>query len=310
MIVTVTPNTAIDQTLFVSSFALGETIRASHVAYGMGGKPTDASYVLGALSVPNLALGFAAGLAGRRMVEMLESHRVTTDFTLVEGETRVNTLIVDEAAGDQSTITVSTLKVGAEHIAQLRERFRQALSTASCVILGGALPEGVEASLYAELIIDARHADVPVVFDASHPGLRDGLDARPDFAKPNRSELTALLGYPINTLKEAYEGARKVHAQYGTSCVVTLGEDGALAVLPEQSYFIPPLSVKVVSSAGAGDAILAGLAVALSRDEPIEHGLRLGFAAAGAVLLTPETAFCRASDVARLEPQVELHPYP
>jgi 1-phosphofructokinase family hexose kinase len=310
MIVTVTPNTAIDRTLFVPSFALGQTIRASRIAMGMGGKPTDASYVLGALGIPNLALGFAAGLAGQQMEQMLHAFGVTTDFTPVDGETRVNTLIVDESAGQQSTITVSTLKVRAEHIAQLRERYRRALETASCVILGGALPDGAHPSLFAELIADAKNASVPVVFDASPPGLRAGLEAGPDYAKPNRSELTTLVGNPANTAQAIYDSARAIYTQYGTACIVTLGKDGALAVLPDRSYFIPPLQVEVVSSAGAGDAILAGLAAALSRGEPIEQGLRLGFAAAGAVLLTPETALCHASDVDRLLPQVELRPYP
>jgi 6-phosphofructokinase 2 len=68
--------------------------------------------------------------------------------------------------------------------------------------------------------------------------------------------------------------------------------------------------VKVVKTAGAGDAILAGLAAALARGQPVEEGLRLGFAAAAAVLLTPETAACRPADVDRLLPQVELRPYP
>jgi hypothetical protein len=38
MIVTVTPNTAIERTLFVPSFSLNQTIRASRVVLGMGAR--------------------------------------------------------------------------------------------------------------------------------------------------------------------------------------------------------------------------------------------------------------------------------
>ena len=310
MIVTVTLNTAIDRTLFVPSFAMNQTIRASRVAMGMGGKPTDASYVLGALSIPSLALGFAAGMVGQQLEQMLHAFGVTTDFTQVGGETRLNTLIVDESTGEQSTITVSTLEVTVADVDRLTLRYRQALKTASCVIVGGALPAGVTPPVYTGLVRMAKADGVPVVFDAGGEALRAGLEGSPDFAKPNRSELASLLGQPVVTLEDAFAGARMVYERYGTACVVTLGQEGALAVLPDHSYFIPPLAVKVVSTAGAGDAILAGLAEALARGAPAEDGLRLGFAAAGAVLLTPETAVCHQADVDRLLLQVELRPYP
>ncbi len=310
MIVTLTLNTAVDRTLFVPSFGMKRTMRASRVTVSMGGKATDASYVLGGLGIPSLALGFAAGLTGQRLERMLHEQGVQTDFTQVAGETRVNTVIVDEATSDQATITESTLQVTAADVERLCERYRQALRTASCLVLGGAVPEGVEPSLYTELIHIAKTDGVPVVFDASGAALQAGIEASPDFVKPNRDELAALLGRPVDTLADAFEGAQTVCARYQTALIVTLGGDGALAVLPNRTYFIPPLPVKVVKTAGAGDAILAGLAAALARGQPVEDGLRLGFAAAAAVLLTPETAACRPSDVDRLLPQVELRPYP
>jgi fructose-1-phosphate kinase PfkB-like protein len=78
--------------------------------------------------------------------------------------------------------------------------------------------------------------------------------------------------------------------------------------LPDRVYRIPPLKVEVVSAAGAGDAVLAGLAASIERKQPIEEGLRLGFGAATAVTLLPGTADCRKDDVERLSAQIELLP--
>jgi 1-phosphofructokinase family hexose kinase len=310
MILSVTPNTVIDRVLFVPSFELNKTIRASRVVVGGSGKAADASWILGELGIPSLVLGFAAGRTGQQLEDMLRAKGVVVDFTWVGGETRVSTLIVCEDGSGQSTITVSTLEVSLEHVAALRERYRAALDEAPCVVMGGSLPRGVAPALYTELIQMARARGIPVVFDASGEGLRAGLEAGPTFVKPNRDELEALTGQHVDSLERAYHAARALQEQYGASPVVTLGEAGALAILPERAYRIPPPQVAIVNTAGAGDAVLAGLTAALARGEPVEDGLRLGFAAAGAVMMTPITADCRRADVERLLPTIELIPYP
>jgi 1-phosphofructokinase family hexose kinase len=310
MIVSVTPNTVIDRVLFVPSFELNKTIRASKVVVGGSGKAADASWVLGELGIPSLALGFAAGRTGHQLEDMLRAKGVEVDFTWVGGETRVSTLIVCEDGSGQSTITVSTLEVSPEHVLAMHEKYRTALDEAPCVVMGGSLPRGVAPELYREFIQMARERDIPVVFDASGEGLRAGLEGGPTFVKPNRDELEALTRKRVASFEDAYRAARALQERYGISPVVTLGEAGALAVLSDRAYRIPPPKVDIVNTAGAGDAVLAGLAAALARGEPIENGLRLGFAAAGAVMMTPITADCRRADVERLLPTIELNPYP
>ncbi len=65
----------------------------------------------------------------------------------------------------------------------------------------------------------------------------------------------------------------------------------------------------MASPAGAGDAVLAGIAASIERGQPIEEGLRLGIAAAAAVCMMPGTADCRPEDVARLVREVRLEDY-
>lgn len=289
MIITLTPNTGIDHTLRVSSFQLNRTIRAVDSAWGMGGKATDVSWILGKLGVPTRALGFAAGAHGLRMEKMLREHGVVTDFIEVEGETRLNTVIVVPGEG-QSTLTTSSLKVFPEHISRLMDRYRKALDGASCVVVGGSLPEGVPEEFYSQVIVLAHAAGVPVIFDSSGPCLAAGLKSRPDLVKPNLSELEDLLGYLPDTREKVHQAARQLHAEYGSNVIVTLGKEGAIAVFGRNSYFVQPLSLPVVSSAGAGDGVLAGMALAYSRQEPTETGLQYGFALAGAVLGSLATA--------------------
>ncbi|MCY4062242.1 MAG: 1-phosphofructokinase family hexose kinase [Chloroflexi bacterium] len=310
MIVSLTPNTTLDLTVFVPELLTNTTIRATRSYHSMGGKPTDAAWILGRMGVGSLALGLAAGAVGEKVKRMLEEFGVTTDFIEVGGETRINTVIIDESTGEHTTITTASMIVEPAHLAALREHYEAALPSASVVITGGSLPPGMTPAFYADAIELARAHDVPVIFDAAEPNLSAGLAARPSFIKPNEHELSALVGRKLETDAELYEAGCKILERYGTQVVVTRGKDGALAILNGRSYRIPPIAVEVSSPAGAGDAVLAGLAHALHHNTPLEKGLRLGIAAATAVCLQPGTAAYDVADMERFLPQVELIPYP
>jgi 1-phosphofructokinase len=307
MIITLTPNTGIDYTVQVSHFQLNRTIRASDTAWGMGGKATDVSWILGKLEIPTRALGFAAGAHAVRMENMLHQRGVETDFVTVEGETRLNTIIVVPGEG-QSTLTSSSLHVLPEHLVEFAARYQQALKIATCVVVGGSLPYGVPIEFYEEVILQAHQKGVPVIFDSSGPALIAGLKGCPELIKPNLAELGDLLGYQPASQEEVYRAADEIHAKYGIDVIVTLGGVGALAILKDRSYFIHPTPGKVVSSAGAGDGILAGMALAYLHQQSPEYGIRHGFALAGAVLRTLSTADFLLEDYQNLLPQIRIDP--
>jgi len=262
------------------------------------------------MGIANHALGLSAGAIGEKVKGMLEGFGATTDFVPVDGETRINTVIVDETSGKQTTITTSSMTVDESHLVELKARYIDALKNATVLITGGSLPKGVSPEFYIEVIELAHEHGVPVIFDASQPNLGVGLRAKPTYIKPNQHELSTLLGREINTIEEAYQAGQEILNQYGTQPIVTLAEHGALAVLDGCTYRIPAISVTVKSAAGAGDAVLAGLAHAIHHGHPIEDGLRLGIATATAVCLQQGTAAYEVADMECFLPQVELISYP
>jgi 1-phosphofructokinase family hexose kinase len=317
MILSVTPNTAIDYTFHVPEFSLGRTIRSLESAWGMGGKAADAAWILGHLGVANLAMGFAAGINGQRMEGMLRERGCQTDFVWVDGETRLNTVIC--TGGKHSTFTSSTLLVTPGKVDTFFWRYEKALESASCLIVGGTTPNGVPENFFSMVIKLACSKNIPVIFDSSGACLKDGLEARPQIIKPNLAELADLLDNEMTPIinpeiasdemrQIAYSLASQVQARYGVSLVVTLGSEGAFALFGNTHYWIPSLPVEVVSAAGAGDAVLAGLAVSYSQNLPIEDGLRLGFALATSVLRTLATADFKINDMRYYLPLIKLLP--
>lgn len=310
MILTLTANTTLDLTVVIPKFVPDSTIRAAETYYSMGGKPTDASWILGRMGVPSHALGLAAGAIGEKVSQMLADFGVTPDFVTADGETRVNPVIIDEASGEQTTITTKTMTVTPAHLAELRAKIIKLLDTATVLITGGSLPLGMTPDFYAEIIALACEHNVPVIFDASEPNLSVGLQSKPTYIKPNQAELSALLDHQVETIEQAYQAGQEILAQFGTQSIITMGAGGALAVLTDKAYRIPAIPVEVKSAAGAGDSVLAGLAHAIHHGNSIEDGLRLGIATATAVCMQRGTAAYDVADMERLLPQVELIPYP
>ena len=310
MIVTVTPNTGIDYILTVPELPLNRTVRSTETLWGMGGKATDVSWILGKLGVPSLALGFAAGWPGKQMQEMLHERGVKTDFIEADGETRINIILIQSDGSGYSTFTARTLRVRQEHLDAFERKYEAALDQATCVVIGGSLPDGSPREFFAAAIAKARRRKIPVVFDSSGPNLHLGLQAGPTVIKPNEAEIADLLGQAPESWDEISTAARQIQQRYGTAVVATLGGRGGMAVFGEVCLRIPPLQVEVASAAGAGDGVLSGLALALAGGQPIEQGLRVGFALANAILLTPVTADFNLEDFERLQRQIVLIPYP
>jgi fructose-1-phosphate kinase PfkB-like protein len=192
------------------------------------------------------------------------------------------------------------------HLWELEARYQKALEGASCVVVGGSLPKGVPVEFFAQAIDQAHQRGVKAIFDCSGPPFIAGLKSHPELIKPNLTELANLLGYQPTSRAEVEHAARKIHQEFDTDVIVTLGADGAIAVSREASYFILPSSIPIASAAGAGDGVLAGMALAFSQLESFEYGLRHGFALAASILKTLATADFQIEDYQELLPQIKI----
>lgn len=309
MVITVTPNTALDRMLRVARLMPNRTLRAKQASLSPTGKGIDVSMVLAELGVPSLAMGFVAGDTGRQLVAALHAKNISSALTCVDGDTRINTVIIGEADGSHTTITADSLIVNETHVAAMLKAFTQHIRMATCVVLGGSIPAGVDESLYAQLITLAKQHGVPTILDATGATMHAALAAQPAWIKPNREELEALAGCEVHTLQDAWHAAQTLRARHGVNVLASLGAAGLLVVMADASHYAPALQVPVVNPAGAGDALVAGLAASIARGEPIDAGIRMGVAAAASTLMKAGTAECDRADIERLLPSVQVMPF-
>ena len=83
-------------------------------------------------------------------------------------------------------------------------------------------------------------------------------------------------------------------------------QDIALLTDGKRTLFAPALQVTAQSTVGAGDAMIGGVMMGLSRGEDMEACFRYGMAAGAASVMTSGTQSIRVDDFASLLPKVTL----
>jgi len=288
VIVTVTLNAALDRTLTVPNFQLGQRHRASEVLTLAGGKGINIARALKQLEVPVVATGLAGGRTGTRIVEELTAEAILNDFVRIGEESRTSTAVVDPTEGAYTEINEWGPKVTAVELETLLEKLHYLSRGADFVIFAGSLPRGVEESFYAEAIRDLNRRGVQVVLDSEGHPLRLGTEAEPYLVSPNQREAEHVVGQELDDEEDflmaldaiAELGARNVHITLESGCYALLREDRQVKRFRATAPMLETASV-----VGAGDVLLAQFIVAQLAGKPAEEALRLAVAAGAASTL-------------------------
>jgi 1-phosphofructokinase family hexose kinase len=180
------------------------------------------------------------------------------------------------------------------------------LQAGRVLVLAGSLPSGAPADIYAQLTRIARQRGAKVFLDADGEPLRLGLAAGPSIIKPNVEEAERVLDRPLPDEAAILAGARELVGRGVETVIVSMGGRGAVCAQRARAWRIHPPEVKRLSTVGSGDAMVAGIAVALARGDDLAGALALGTAAGAATAMSEGTALGSADDVAALLPQVRI----
>ncbi len=312
MILTVTPNAAVDKTYRIENFALDRVNRPSQATTVAGGKGINVARVYQTLGGQALATGFLGGVNGRIVSLALDGEHIAQDFVQTEGETRVCIAVIDPLSGTQTEINETGPTVQDMQVSELLACVRRHLSQTrfQFVVLSGSLPPGVPYSLYAELIGIARQHGVLAVLDTSGDALREGLRASPWMVKPNRVELEAVLGTTLDDEAAVVEAARSVQAKYHVDMVaLTLGEKGAVLAVPGETWRAVPPCIDFASAVASGDSFVAAFLWAWEHGEQkgnASQALRLAVGAGAANAAVIGAGFCSRNSIFALADRATL----
>lgn len=306
MIITVTLNPAIDETVEVDRFVEGDTNRVASIRRDIGGKGINVARVLKELGYEPLAMGFAPGDLGRVVEDTLRDENIGVDFTFLDGVTRTNITILDRSKHRHTVLSAAGPYARTDDIEEMVANIRRRLRPDTWLVLAGSLPPPCTGEVYGRLVREAERAGALTALDADGVVIRQVLEygARPTLIKVNHHELERVHGDRTETEDEVFEAAETIRHLGVAAVVVTRGILGSIALTPDADYRISAPDVEVVSAVGAGDAFLAAMLLALRRGEEWEGALRRGAAASVACCLMPGSAECRLEDVQRIAGEV------
>jgi 1-phosphofructokinase family hexose kinase len=265
MIRTFTPNPVLDLTLSVPTIVFNEMSRAAAVREDWGGKGFNVSRALQALGVPSVAMGFLGGATGQKLQAGLRSLDIDVTPIEISGETRTNVVIAETEGSRYVKVNQPGPMVGPDEVDRCLMQVDDLVRTGQWWALCGSLPPGVPTDFYARLIAVIHTKGGRVILDASGEPLRTGLAAGPDLVKPNAVEVEALTGRVLASGQEAAEVVNDLRALGARDVAISLGAHGLVLALGPASLWARPPKIQARNPVGAGDALVAGLLVALSR---------------------------------------------
>ena len=258
-IATVTLNPAIDQTVRVDHFRPNTVNYAQTMRFAAGGKGVNVASVLADVGYDVAVTGFLGQENADIFEQFFASKHIDDQFVRIPGQTRIGVKIVDEANQQTTDINMPGLPPPSGAMDILFKTIERLASSCDWFVLSGTLPAGAPASTYATLITQLKEYGKQVALDTSRDALREGIVAGPTIVKPNIDELQQLTGQSLTDDVALEQAARQLLEGGIRLVVISMGERGAMFVDAATTLIAVPPAVKVKSTVGAGDAMVAGL---------------------------------------------------
>jgi 6-phosphofructokinase 2 len=302
MIYTITLNPSLDRTIEVEELIYDDVNHVVEERRVAGGKGIDVSRVVKELGGKSIALGFAGGYNGLELEGNLVNEGVICNFTRVNDETKTNMVLYQRKKNVQTLLSKKGPRLLPLEVATFFNKVKET-PMGSWVVISGNIPDGTNENFFAQLIITLRDRNVKVILDTDGEPLRSGVKAGPYLIKPNIHEFGRLVEKNVVEIEDIVEESRPFldNVEY---VVVSMGARGVLGVSRDGAYHVSPPKVKVRSSIGAGDSLVAGLVFVLSEGGSFEEALCVGVACGTASTLNPGSDLCTKEDVAATKKDV------
>jgi D-beta-D-heptose 7-phosphate kinase/D-beta-D-heptose 1-phosphate adenosyltransferase len=265
----------------------------------LGGAGNVAANVRSLGGAPVLAGVVGDDEAGQRVGEALKDKGITSRLAVAGGgrPTTVKTRVIAhsqqvvradrEQTGDISGATERTLV----------EALREEIATCEALVISDYQKGAVTASLLRKVLPSARRRRVPVLVDPKlrHFRLYRGVT----LVTPNQVEAEQATGVGIEDEKGLLAAGRRILSLLGCrAALVTRGEHGlSLFEKNRTPVHVPTAAREVFDVIGAGDSVIAAMALAVAAGATLPEAAALANCAAGVVVGKVGTAQASPDEV-------------
>jgi rfaE bifunctional protein kinase chain/domain len=294
--------------LMLDQFVVGQVNRISpeapvpvvefdHDEYRAGGAANVASNVRGLGGEVELVGLVGQDRAGERLLEELRALGIGASGVVCDGDRRTTTKLRIVTSRNQQVARVdyeTDDEVGGRAESALIGHLRQSIARASVVVVSDYLKGAISRRVMSALVDLAAARRLPVLVDPKIPHL-DYYRAT-TLVTPNHHEAEVATHMRIRTHDDAARAARVFRERVGCqSVLITRGEQG-MCLLDDHAAesHLPAVAREVADVTGAGDTVIATLALALGAGASVAGSAQLANHAAGVAVgkFGPATLSC------------------
>ncbi|WP_319417070.1 PfkB family carbohydrate kinase [Marispirochaeta aestuarii] len=291
-------NPVMQRTLLFESWKENRVNRTHTHFLHASGKGVNVARVLTQLEDEVVHITHAGGEDRERFLAMCREDGLI--LAAVESASQIRTCVtlLSREKGSTTELIADAGPVGPDTDSMVREEFAKRIMDCDFLIISGTKAPGYSGDLYPWMVKKASALGVYSVLDIKGADLRACLHFGPGLIKPNLSEFCATFLPELaveeheeddKVLEYAAEEMKRIHREYGSLTVLTLGASGALGWDGKELIRQPARQITPVNTIGCGDAFTAGLSHSLAKDEGFARALETArdCAAANAGFIKP-----------------------
>jgi len=295
MIYTCTMNPAIDLFVEMDTFVADEVNRSKYEEYQANGKGINVAIVLKKLGIDSMTLGFLGGFSGQFIKDSLDSLFISNDFILVDGITRINTFV--QSINGEYKVVNQGPEISSGDQEKLLHQLEQ-LNNNDILFVNGSLPKGVDASILLEISKISLKNGFKLVWDISHPILKELVKYKPYLIKPNIDEFRKIFLEEESNDDQIIEQAKVLVSKGVENILISRGGEGAWFVNEFMVLESNAPGGTVVNTACSGDTLLATFYATYQVSGDAKYSLKKAVAAGSSTAFRP--GLTNFTDVDRL----------
>lgn len=288
MVYTLTLNPSLDYVMTVKNLSHGNVNRSTAEELYYGGKGINVSAVLKRLCVESTALGFAGGMTGEMLCEIMRSDGICNDFiSLSGGNTRINVKLKSD---NETEINAVGPQISDRELNQLFEKLEQ-IKSGDTLVLAGSVPQSLPDDIYAQILSRLCGKDICFAVDTTGNQLISSLKYKPFLIKPNKLELGEIFSKELTNTNEIIKYGKELQSMGAQNVLISCGGDGSVLIAQnDEVYTAKAIKGNVISTVGCGDSMVAGFIAGKIRGYSLLKSFRLSVTCASATAFSEHLA--------------------
>lgn len=297
-IFTLTLSPTIDKSCTVDHVYAEHKLRCSEPVHEPGGGGINVSRAIKKLGGDSIAVYPKGGPTGELLNQLLNKEGINQYPIEVEHWSRENFIVVETTTNRQYRFGMPGAPLSKAEWMKCLDEIDAHGEKIDYLVASGSMPPGVPSDFYARLAKIGKRKNAKLVLDTSGDALKEAINEGIYLLKPNVKELSELIGSELKTIHQQEEAALEIIKKHKIEImVVSLGAFGAFIASKDGVNHISAPSAAKKSTVGAGDSMVAGIVLSLSRGWSQLDALKYGIACGTAATMNPGTELCNLEDV-------------